>query len=79
MRLVVLGKLNKQIASELGTSEVTVKIHRGNVKEIGADESWQIEYYPGHFERLHHVRKKYACPACEHNGDSTLYVNQTES
>ena len=31
MRLVVLGKLNKQIASELGTSEVTVKIHRGNV------------------------------------------------
>jgi FixJ family two-component response regulator len=31
MRLVVLGNLNKQIASELGTSEVTVKIHRGNV------------------------------------------------
>ena len=29
-------------------------------KEIGADESWQVEYYPGHFERLHHVRKKYA-------------------
>jgi transposase len=39
-------------------------------KEIGADESWQIEYYPGHFERLHHVRKKYACPACERNGDN---------
>src|SRR5215469_343324 len=39
-------------------------------KEIGADESWQIEYYPGHFERLHHVRKKYACPTCEHNGDN---------
>jgi transposase len=37
-------------------------------KEIGSDQSWQIEYYPGHFERLHHVRKKYACPACEHNG-----------
>lgn len=37
-------------------------------KEIGADQSWQIEYYPGHFERLHHVRKKYACPACERNG-----------
>jgi FixJ family two-component response regulator len=31
MGLVVLGKLNKQIASDLGTSEVTVKIHRGNV------------------------------------------------
>ena len=37
-------------------------------KEIGADESWQIEYFPGHFERIHHVRKKYACPACENNG-----------
>ncbi|MGC4052535.1 MAG: IS66 family transposase zinc-finger binding domain-containing protein [Paludibaculum sp.] len=29
-------------------------------KEIGADESWQVEYLPGHFERIHHVRKKYA-------------------
>jgi transposase len=37
-------------------------------KEIGADESWQIEYFPGHFERIHHVSKKYACPACESNG-----------
>ena len=24
---------------------------------------------PGHFERIHHVRKKYACPDCESNGD----------
>lgn len=37
-------------------------------REIGADESWQIEYFPGHFERIHHLRKKYACPACEDNG-----------
>ena len=37
-------------------------------KEIGADESWQIEYIPGRFERIQHVRKKYACPACENNG-----------
>jgi len=31
MRLVVLGLLNKQIAGELGSSEVTVKMHRGQV------------------------------------------------
>jgi len=39
-------------------------------KEIGADESWQLEYYPGHFERLHHVRKKYACVGCEAEGEN---------
>lgn len=39
-------------------------------KEIGQEESWQIEYFPGHFERIHHVRKKYACAACESNGDN---------
>jgi FixJ family two-component response regulator len=31
MELVVTGMLNKQIALELGSSEATVKIHRGNV------------------------------------------------
>src|SRR5579859_5218703 len=43
-------------------------------KEIGADESWQVEYHPGHFERLHYVRKKYACPACEKGGDGPQIV-----
>ena len=33
MSLVVSGMLNKQIASELGASETTVKIHRGRVME----------------------------------------------
>jgi transposase len=39
-------------------------------KEIGADESWQVEYLPGHFVRIHHLRKKYACASCESNGNN---------
>jgi transposase len=39
-------------------------------KEVGAEESWQIEYIPGRFERIQHVRKKYACPSCESNGEN---------
>ncbi|MBU0583219.1 MAG: response regulator [Alphaproteobacteria bacterium] len=31
MQLVTRGLMNKQIAGELGLSEITVKIHRGNV------------------------------------------------
>jgi FixJ family two-component response regulator len=31
MTLVISGMLNKQVASEIGASEATVKIHRGNV------------------------------------------------
>ena len=30
MRLVASGKMNKQVAGELGISEITVKIHRGS-------------------------------------------------
>ena len=39
-------------------------------KEIGTDQSWQIEYLPGHFVRIHHLRKKYACADCESNGNN---------
>jgi FixJ family two-component response regulator len=31
MHWVTLGRLNKQIAGELGTTEATVKLHRGNM------------------------------------------------
>jgi FixJ family two-component response regulator len=31
MKLVTSGMMNKQIAGEIGVSEVTVKFHRGNV------------------------------------------------
>jgi FixJ family two-component response regulator len=33
MRLVVTGKLNKEVASALGISEITVKAHRGRVMQ----------------------------------------------
>jgi transposase len=39
-------------------------------KEIGAEESWQIEYIPAHFERIRQVRKKYACAKCEGSGEA---------
>jgi FixJ family two-component response regulator len=31
MALVVIGLLNKQVGAELGISEITVKLHRGQV------------------------------------------------
>jgi two-component system response regulator FixJ len=33
MRFVIAGRLNKQIAGELGTAEKTIKIHRGRMME----------------------------------------------
>jgi len=43
----------------------------GNTREkIGEESSWQVEYVPGHFERIEHIRIKYACKHCEANADN---------
>jgi FixJ family two-component response regulator len=37
MTLVTAGLMNKQIAGEIGVSEITVKVHRGSVmRKMGA-------------------------------------------
>jgi transposase len=55
---------------ELSTEERACPCCGVERKEIGTEESWQIEYIPGHFERLRHVRKKYACAKCEGSGEA---------
>jgi transposase len=39
-------------------------------EKIGAESTWQIEYIPGHFERIEHVQIKYACKHCEQNAEN---------
>ena len=74
IRRVGRGRRNLQAFEQL---PVTRQVHDlseaekpcpccGNARQkIGEESSWQIEYVPGHFERIEHVRIKYACKACE--------------
>jgi transposase len=39
-------------------------------QKIGEESSWQVEYIPGRFERIEHVRIKYACKHCEQNAEN---------
>lgn len=39
-------------------------------QRIGQETSWQVEYIPGHFVRIEHVRFKYACNHCEQNAEN---------
>ncbi|MBX9654079.1 IS66 family transposase [bacterium] len=35
---------------------------------MGAETSEQLEYFPASFKVLKHIRHKYACPTCDHDG-----------
>jgi FixJ family two-component response regulator len=53
MALAAAGKLNKQIATEMGISEVTVKVHRHNVmKKMGAGTVVDLVRIAGHLSNL---------------------------
>lgn len=37
---------------------------------IGQEQTWQIEYIPGRFERIEHVQIRYACKTCEQSAEN---------
>lgn len=57
MALVVTGLLNKQIASELGISEITVKAHRGQVmRKMKAGSLADLVNMAARFDQAHAIK-----------------------
>jgi len=57
------------IEHDLPEAEKQCSCCGGQKRRIGNEESWQVEYVPGHFERWHHLRHIDACSACDAAGD----------
>jgi FixJ family two-component response regulator len=58
MALVVSGRLNKQIAADLGTSEITVKIHRRRVMtKMQAESLAELVRLTASLEPLRHTKR----------------------
>jgi len=60
----------QELVYELSEAERTCPCCGKQRAEISVDVNWQLEYYPGHFERLHHVRKKHGCASCDATGEN---------
>lgn len=58
----------RPVEHDLPASEKACKCCGKERTRIGKEESWQVEYIPGHFERWHHVRHTYSCRDCDREG-----------